>query len=272
MSAASSSSPLPSATVLTMNPPVCAGSPLTMARSRSRSASSWIRRDTPTWRDWGMKTMERPGMDTKEVTRAPLVPSDSFETCTRTSWPLRSISSMGATACRRGSASASPSRLALVHHVGGLLLRGRRGLVFRAELGGVVARVQKGVLGEPDVHERGLHAGQHVGDHALVDVPDDGAPVGALDVQLGEEISILDGETGFRHTGVDDDALSHGRPRSGVPAGDPASNYAVSGTAAFGSRSGDPALSARPPWTIRRSSSAAAESPRWGAGPSPSRC
>ena len=109
MSAASSSSPLPSATVLTMNPPVCSGSPLTMARSRSRSASSWIRRDTPTWRDWGIRTMERPGMDTKEVTRAPLVPSDSFETCTRTSWPLRSISSMGATACRRGSASASPS-------------------------------------------------------------------------------------------------------------------------------------------------------------------
>ena len=56
-----------------------------------------------------MKTMERPGMDTKEVTRAPLVPSDSFETWTRTSWPLRSISSMGATACRRGSGSASPS-------------------------------------------------------------------------------------------------------------------------------------------------------------------
>ena len=210
----------------------------------------------------------------KEVTRAPLVPSDSFETWTRISWPLRSISSMGATACRRGSASASPSASPSPSpvHVGGLLLRGRRGLVLRAEVGGVVARVEKGVLAEPDVHERGLHAGQDVGDHALVDVPDDGAPVGALDVQLGEEVSILDGETGFRHAGVDDDALSHGRPRSGVPAGDPASNYAVSGTAAFGSRAGDPAPSARPPWTIRRSSSAAAESPRWGAGPSPSPC
>ena len=153
---------------------------------------------------------------------------------------------------RRGLDVAFRLALALVH-VGGLLLRGR-GLVLRAEAGGVVARVEKGVLGEPDVHERGLHAGQHVGDDALVDVADDGAPVGALDVQLGEEISILDGETRFRHTGVDDDALSHGRPRSGVPMGDPASNYAVSGTAAFGSRSGDPVLSARPPWRIRRSS------------------
>ena len=54
MSAASSSSPLPSATVLTMNPPVGGRTALTMLRSRSRSASSWMRRDTPMWRDWGM--------------------------------------------------------------------------------------------------------------------------------------------------------------------------------------------------------------------------
>ena len=45
----------------------------------------------------------------KDVTRAPLVPSDSLETCTRTSWFRLSISSMGPVASRLGSSPSSLS-------------------------------------------------------------------------------------------------------------------------------------------------------------------
>ena len=48
----------------------------------------------------------------KDVTRAPLVPSDSLETWTRTSWPLRSISSIGPTASRRALGSLAVLRVA----------------------------------------------------------------------------------------------------------------------------------------------------------------
>ncbi len=85
MSAARSSSPFPSATVLTMKPPVGGRRPFTISRRRSRSWSSRMRRETPTWRAWGMYTMERPGSETKEVTRAPFVPRDSLDTWTRIS-------------------------------------------------------------------------------------------------------------------------------------------------------------------------------------------
>ena len=108
MSAAISSSPRPSATVRTMKPPGGGLMPRTIWRSRSRSSSSWMRRDTPTWRAWGMYTMYRPGSEMNDVTRAPLVPSDSLATWTRISWPRWSISSMGAAGTsRRTSASAS---------------------------------------------------------------------------------------------------------------------------------------------------------------------
>src|SRR5207302_1495784 len=44
-----------------------------------------------------------------DVTRAPLVPSDSLETWTRTSWPRLSICSIGATGSRRGGSASSTS-------------------------------------------------------------------------------------------------------------------------------------------------------------------
>ena len=43
------------------------------------------------------------------MTRAPLVPSGSFDTCTRMTCPLRSISSIGVTDSRFGSMSTSTS-------------------------------------------------------------------------------------------------------------------------------------------------------------------
>src|SRR5438094_894960 len=44
-----------------------------------------------------------------DVARAPLVPSDSLETWTRTSWLRLSICSIGATASRRGGSASSTS-------------------------------------------------------------------------------------------------------------------------------------------------------------------
>src|SRR5262249_46551807 len=140
------------------------------------------------------------------------------------------------------------------------------GAAVLTQVARVVAGVEKGVLGEADVHERRLHPRQDVGDDPFVDVSHDGAPAFALHVQLGQEIPVLDGEAGLEDTGVDDDTLPHVTPRSGTRM--PGGNGRVSGIAAFGSRAGVPAPSATPPWTIPRSSSAAAGCPRRARGPS----
>jgi hypothetical protein len=80
-------------------------------------------------------------------------------------------------------------------------------------VGCVVAAVEEGILVQADVHERRLHAGEDVGNDALVDVADDGATARPLDVQLGELVAILHGETGLRHADVHDDPLGHGSSR-----------------------------------------------------------
>jgi len=54
--------------------------------------------------------------------------------------------------------------------------------VFRDDL----VDVQKAVLLEADVDERGLHSGEHVVDSPLVDVADDRPPPAPLDVELGD--------------------------------------------------------------------------------------
>ena len=46
--------------------------------------------------------------------------------------------------------------------------------------------VQEAVAVEADVDERGLHAGEDVVDHALVDVADDRPLAAPLDVELGD--------------------------------------------------------------------------------------
>ena len=103
--------PCPRATVRTMKPPVGGRRLLTMSRRRSRSSSSWMRRETPTWRDCGMYTIERPGIETKDVTRAPLVPErllgdldEDLLTARRRS------SSIGGCAARARARSGSASR------------------------------------------------------------------------------------------------------------------------------------------------------------------
>ena len=54
--------------------------------------------------------------------------------------------------------------------------------------------VEEAVLLEPDLDERGLHPGQHVVDDAEVDVPGDRAPLGPLEVDLGDAIVLDHGD------------------------------------------------------------------------------
>ena len=91
-----------------------------------------------------------------------------------------------------------------------VLVLGQHHPLVLAEVGDEVARVEEGVLGQADVHERGLHAGEDVGYDALVDVPDDGPVAAALDEELGEDAAVEDGDAGFADSGVDDDLACHG--------------------------------------------------------------
>jgi hypothetical protein len=63
--------------------------------------------------------------------------------------------------------------------------RGGRWLVGVAAFGQDVAHIQKGVALQPDVDERGVHAGQHILHQAFVDIADDAlAPLEAQFHQL----------------------------------------------------------------------------------------
>ena len=55
-----------------------------------------------------------------------------------------------------------------------------------------LVHVQEAVLLEPDLDERRLHAGEHVVDDAEVDVPGDRAPLGTLEVDLGDAVVLED--------------------------------------------------------------------------------
>jgi hypothetical protein len=85
MSALMSASDTPCETVRTMKPSSRGRSFSTSARSRRRSRSLSIRRDTPTRLTQGISTRCLPGSEMREVMRAPLVPRGSLETCTTTS-------------------------------------------------------------------------------------------------------------------------------------------------------------------------------------------
>jgi hypothetical protein len=78
-----------------------------------------------------------------------------------------------------------------------------------AEVGDEVPGVQEGVLLEADVDEGRLHAGQDVRHHPLVDVPDDGPMAAALQVEVGQDPLVDDGDTGLADAGIDDDLTSH---------------------------------------------------------------
>ena len=64
--------------------------------------------------------------------------------------------------------------------------------------------VEEAVLLEADLDERGLHAGQHVVDDALVDVAGDRAAAGALEVHLGEPVVLEDGDALLGHVHGDE--------------------------------------------------------------------
>src|SRR5207302_11452574 len=106
-----------------------------------------------------------------------------------------------------------PPRLQLLDPATGVALlvaAGEHGARVVAEVGGVVAGVEKRVFVEPDVDERRLHTGQHVRHDSLVDAPDDRALPMALEIEVGEEITLLNPDASFGEARVDDDSFAHG--------------------------------------------------------------
>ncbi len=82
----------------------------TSVRSRARSASSSMRAETPTPRPCGMYTRKRDGSVMNVVRRAPLVPSGSLRTCTKSSSPSLTAARMSSVAGASNSASTSSRR------------------------------------------------------------------------------------------------------------------------------------------------------------------
>ena len=231
-----SSSERPAAAVRMMTPPMKpwdSRNDLTMPRRRERSSRESILRETPTWSTVGMKTRNRPGMVTCDVSRAPLVPSGSLTTWTRTSWPSFSRSSILASGRSRSSRLAAVAAAAFDRRRrGGGHRRGRRldgrgvriaDAVFRALGAGshrgrnrrrlvlvvLLARfeavelldgvddlrdVEEGVPFETDVNEGGLHPGEDLGDPPLVDIADNAARSLALDEDLDDLVVFEDGD------------------------------------------------------------------------------
>ena len=115
--------------------------------------------------------------------RAPLVPIGSLITCTSSDWPSCRIFSIGR--CR-----AAVAVLPVLPDVGDV--QERRAL-------------------EADLDERALHAGQHPRDAAEVDVADEAARAGALDVQLLHDALLEHRDARFLGGYVDEDFMRHGR-------------------------------------------------------------
>ena len=184
-------------------------------------------------------------MVTCEVSRAPLVPSGSLTTWTRTSCPSFSRSSifglrpiarsrardrrarraaLDAVAepagCGRSPPSAASARLPprRADRLGDAPRTGRLVVLFVAGfeplelLDGVddFSDVEERVALEADVDEGGLHAGQHLRDPALVDVADDAALMLALDEDLDDLIVLEDRDARVVVARGDDHLLVHG--------------------------------------------------------------
>ncbi len=73
--------------------------------------------------------------------------------------------------------------------------------------------VEEAVLLEPDLDERRLHAGQHVVDDTEVDVPGDRAPLGPLEVDLGDAIVLDHGDALLADVDRDQQLALGGRQR-----------------------------------------------------------
>ena len=152
---------------------------------------------------------------TCDVMRAPLVPSGSLTTWTRTSCPSFSRSSILGWARARGSRRARRPLPRGLDRLGAtrlgclvLFVRPLRAvrILDRVE---DLRDVQERVALEADVDERRLHAGQHLRDPALVDVADDAALALPLDEDLGHQVVLENGHHGLVAARGDDHLLGH---------------------------------------------------------------
>ena len=80
----------------------------------------------------------------------------------------------------------------------------------RLDVGGHVADVEEGVALEADVHEGGLHAGQHPRHPPLVDVAHQPPMAVPLDEDLRQAVVLQDGDPGLVRIALDEHLETHG--------------------------------------------------------------
>ena len=90
-SESSSATRFPSATVLTITPKFLGLMLWMSCFKRARSSADFILEDTDTLSWKGINTRKRPGNDSSQVRRGPLVEMGSFTICTRISCPCWSV-------------------------------------------------------------------------------------------------------------------------------------------------------------------------------------
>ena len=105
--------------------------------------------------------------------------------------------------------AAAAAATAAVVAAAGLVLLVAGELVELGEGVHHVGDVEEAVALEAEVDERGLHAGQHFRDPALVDVADHAAVALALDEDLRDQVVLEDGHHGLVAVRGDDHLLIH---------------------------------------------------------------
>ena len=78
-----------------------------------------------------------------------------------------------------------------------------------------VRGMEERIFLQSDIHEGGLHSGQHAAHAPLVDVSDGALFLVALDEELGQPVVLHHGDAGFLGGGVDEDS-SHASDRCGL--------------------------------------------------------
>jgi hypothetical protein len=138
-----------------------------------------------------------------------------------TSWPSLSSSSIFGSGARFALAAAATPALAA-----GRLAVARRLLVLVGleaiellEGGDDVGDVEKAVALEAEINKRRLHAGQHLGDPALVEVAHHPATALALDEYLGNLVFLENRNPCFVGARGDDHLLGHARCSVAGPEG-----------------------------------------------------
>ena len=128
------------------------------------------------------------------------------------SWPsFRSSSIFGCGASRSSRSRAVAAAAAAVPAVPPSSSSPRLELLELLERVDDVGDVEEAVALEAEVDEGRLHAGQDLGDPALVDVADDAALPLALDEDFGDLVVLEDGHHRFVAVRGDDHLLGHAR-------------------------------------------------------------